>query len=724
MKKSFLSLIFALAGFGALTTSCEDMLTPEIDRYAENFSGKDTVNFYFGILRNLQGMVEQNVLLGELRGDLVTTTEYTSDSIHNIMTYGNTADGTNDLLNRAAYYKVINQCNFYLAKVDSMALRNNSYYMRRELAQVELVRAWIYLQLVQQYGSVPFITDPVTSASTGWETHPPLGFANPENLLSLLEQHGKLKQAYNYSNALGYINYPNFNTGNKTFDQRLTVFNADLIYGDLYLLRGKTKADYEAAADHYRKFLDLNKYSITEYARAVKINNNDAQWEGLSNWYRTYDKNNVYGDAVTAVPSASNRFFGKVLTRIPQVYGFDPRSVSSRQSRDNADNTTTVSTVGAVSVSPNEKNRQVAPSNSYLKLNENQTFVYVDYEPGSNNERVKELKYPNLGDLRARQSAPIIQTQEGNLVRFIQKFNPPQTFSWGNYLITGFQFSYGIRLYSLRGIYLKYAEAINRAGYPRMAFDVLRSGLDNNSMPVERLEFTKSDTIYTDASKTTIDTIMRYVAPALSVRRNGDRSIDLSTLKRAEGKAYLNFETFGNRTVMGIHAAGSGVFNDADTVWVYDKVVAKRMVEEAARMGQTIALPKLSSEVKMELSDSLLDFYRENADGTPYVVRERYYNYVPNQPLAAEIAAVETLIADEMALETAFEGNRMFDLMRIQRHRNNAGDEKVENSWLAWLISRRDFDVKPYEKPLQTGPLYNRLLIENNWYFPAPKAGN
>ena len=185
MKKSFLSLILALVGFGALTTSCEDMLTPDIDRYAENFSGRDTVNFYFGILRNLQGVVEQNVLLGELRGDLVTATEFTNDSINNIINFRDLSDGSSELLNRAAYYKVINQCNFYLSKVDSMALKNNSYYMRRELAQVQLVRAWTYLQLVQQYGSVPFITTPVSSASTGWEQNPPLGFATPDNLLKL-----------------------------------------------------------------------------------------------------------------------------------------------------------------------------------------------------------------------------------------------------------------------------------------------------------------------------------------------------------------------------------------------------------------------------------------------------------------------------------------------------------------------------------------------------------
>ena len=36
------------------------MLTPDMDRYSEGFSGKDTVYFYLGILRNVQDMVEQN----------------------------------------------------------------------------------------------------------------------------------------------------------------------------------------------------------------------------------------------------------------------------------------------------------------------------------------------------------------------------------------------------------------------------------------------------------------------------------------------------------------------------------------------------------------------------------------------------------------------------------------------------------------------------------------
>ena len=77
--KSIFSLLFFLMGVGIATTSCEDMLTPDLTRYTENFSGRDTVYFYNGILRNVQDMVEQNELLGDLRSDLVATTKYTSD---------------------------------------------------------------------------------------------------------------------------------------------------------------------------------------------------------------------------------------------------------------------------------------------------------------------------------------------------------------------------------------------------------------------------------------------------------------------------------------------------------------------------------------------------------------------------------------------------------------------------------------------------------------------
>jgi len=728
MKKSILSLILALVGFGALTTSCEDMLTPDIDRYAENFSGRDTVNFYFGILRNLQGVVEQNVLLGELRGDLVSATEYTNDSINNIINFRDHSDGSSELLNRAAYYKVINQCNFYLDKVDSMALRNNNYYMRRELAQVQLVRAWTYLQLVQQYGSVPFITAPVSSASTGWEQNPPLGFATPDNLLNLLEQHGGLKQAYAYSNGLGYINYPNFKTGAGDFAQALTVFNGDLVYGDLYLLRGADKSDYEKAATHFHRYLDRNtRLAVSAYARAYRRDGDRSDlFDATSGWYSLYENKNIIsqGRVFTSIPSAANSFFGKVLSRIPQIYGFDASSTTSRDTKEFAGSDgkkkEETSSQGQVSLSVNYRNRQVQPSNSYLKLNESQVFVYNEFD--DNSRRVKDVKYPALGDIRGNQSAPIYMTEAGQL-RFIQKFNMPSNSPNGAYATSEPKFSYGIPVYTLRRVYLKYAEAINRAGYPRMAFDVLRSGLspENNPRLVER---TFVDTVYTDDTKKDISRIISLTRPWIIRQINGPNSIGESTIIRAGEKEYLDFSTFTNKTNVGIHSAGCGFFTDADTVWVYKNVVAQRIVDEAARQGVAMEKPELLETPKLEFDGTKTRVEKEATEsGDEYDHVYVTGKLTPYEPTQAEIAAVETLIADEMALDNAFEGHRYFDLMRIQRHRNNAGDEKVNNSWMAWLISRRDLDLKPYEQPTKTGNFYDRF-VSGNWYLPAPKARN
>ena len=124
-NKSIISLFVFLAGLGVTTTSCEDMLTPEMDRYVENFSGRDTVHFSFGIMTNVQELIENNVILGEVRGDLCQPTEYISDTLSVVANFVPTENGENALLNRAAYYKVINQCNFYLAKADSMDLKNS-----------------------------------------------------------------------------------------------------------------------------------------------------------------------------------------------------------------------------------------------------------------------------------------------------------------------------------------------------------------------------------------------------------------------------------------------------------------------------------------------------------------------------------------------------------------------------------------------------------------------
>ena len=46
-KKSILSLVILLAGMVGLSTSCSDMLTPDLERYVEKNAG-DSIYSYLG----------------------------------------------------------------------------------------------------------------------------------------------------------------------------------------------------------------------------------------------------------------------------------------------------------------------------------------------------------------------------------------------------------------------------------------------------------------------------------------------------------------------------------------------------------------------------------------------------------------------------------------------------------------------------------------------------
>lgn len=505
MKKSILSLSLAFLGLGAITTSCEDMLTPDMDRYATEFTGTDSINFYLGIVRNMQGMVEQNVLLGDLRSDLVNPTEYVADSVSNIVNFTNLQDGESAILNRAAYYKVINQCNFYLDKVDSLAMKNNSYFMRRELAQVELIRAWTYMQLVQNYGKVPFISKPIDNAGTGWESNPPEGWATADNLLELLNgvEGQTIDQAYAYAQIHGYPKYGSFNNGSGNFNYDFLVFNADLVMGDLYLLRGQNKSDYEKAAYHYHRYLsnDCPAYvnnNSSAYVYKFQRGDEEAIYSIDSDWGDNIFINNNWGsrgEIVTAIPSAANSFFGQVLTSVPQIYGFDPSSGAHSSTTTDDDGKENTTTSGQINVLANYKSRQLEPSPAFEALCKSQAIVYNEYDQLDRSVQ-RGVEYPTtLYDARLDRCAPKVATDIGR-IRFIDKYCGSRMAGNADYLgNANFTFRYGIPLYRTRQIYLKYAEAINRAGFPRHAFAILRDGLEPVKLPTIVFSVTKADTV-------------------------------------------------------------------------------------------------------------------------------------------------------------------------------------------------------------------------------------
>ena len=702
-NKSIISLLVFLMSFGLATTSCEDMLTPDMDRNVENFTGRDTVNFYLGILSNVQEMIENNVILGEVRGDLCEPTDYVSDTISAVANFIPTEDAENGLLNRAAYYKVINQCNYYLARVDTMAQKNNIYYMRKEYAQVQAIRAWTYMQLVQNYGTVPFITRPVENAGTGWESNSPEGTVNADNLLDKLLENN-LMRAYEYERLLGLPNYGTFKTGAVDIPHKLTLFPTALVLGDLYLLRGASTSDYERAAAFYYDYLE-DAGTIPNGNAGVRVyyNGEDKTYTPNENGDWVMPTLNYNGDLITLVPSAANASIGKTLTRVAQIYGFDPHSSTSSTDQGDAG----IALSGQISVQVNYKNRQIAPTPSYINLCKNQIYALQESET--------KIEYPaNLGDCRIDGTIKYMR-EDGQRRAFIQKFCP-RAMSSESYL-SGFTFRYNMPVYRKRQIYLRFAEAINRAGFPRHAFAILRNGLQAKKMPAIRYDSVQ----YDDVNKT-----FKKV-PYLRIVADGTGYIGIDEMRRAlDHPDFLDFTDDAKWNSQGIHAFGTGEHNDLDTLYTYDLIVGERMAQEALRAGAP-------AEAAQRLRYSLLEESNTpttgEGEGQPTEPDRSDYTELPaDDPqvptdLAQQINAVETLIADEMALETAYEGWRYYDLMRIARHKNadNWGAGVSGTQWMAWLISRRSLDLKPYENPTQyDATLFGKLSDPNNWFLQSP----
>ena len=728
MKKSIVSLFVFLAGFGVCTTSCEDILTPDMERYTEGFNGTDTVNFYLGIMRNVQDLVEQNVILNEIRADLADTTMYSSDSIARIARFdASLKDGESALLNRAAYYKVINQCNFYLAKADSNAIKNDILYMRKEIAQVHMVRAWTYLQLVQHYGRVPFITVPVDNAHTGWETNPAEGWATPDNLIDLLEP--TLLLAAQFEKVYGFPNYGQFNTGKSGTNilHQLMLFPSDLVLGDLYLLRGNGVADYEKAAMYYYTWLDENAPSAVKSSNAVSVSayeQNDIKylnWANSKNWYeKLLSYANVADETVTLVPSAANSSFGKVLTTIANLYGFQTSSYNQ---------TSGSTTTGEITISPNAKMRQIGPSQRYIALNKAQTYVRYDDKSAD----VTTPEYYTVGDGRLNATAPMYQTTEDGKPRFIQKFGTFGNINQDGYASGKLTFNYAVNVYRKRQVYLRFAEAINRAGFPAHAFAIIRDGLNKDRFPSLQDSVTyvmpSAELIKEDSVCATGDTLFRFrkaiVTPkVVNGADNHYIAISADELLRAQNKEFLNFKSDRWANTAGVHALGCGQSNDFDTIYTYKNMVEQRIAAEWKRSGY---LQPLASKKTNEATPSV-----EYADTVYIAVESDSTAVLQPQPVDEwEVEAVELLIGDEMALETAFEGFRYFDLMRQARHKQNAGYvDGIE--WFAWMISNRSVYQAPYMDILdekgelvapvgtQNTQIYELLKNQNNWYLPNP----
>lgn len=741
-KKSLIYGLIACMGFGAV--SCEDMLSPDSARHSYTVA-QDTMYSYWGIVRSLQNVAERYVLLGELRGELVNGTAYLSDSIENILNYDmeNATDGSNRYLKAADYYHVINSCNAYLDSYDANRTTGTlTPYMKKEAAQVSAIRAWTYLQLVQVYGEVPFYTEPLLTSDdiNNFAKHPEK--VNIDNLADKLVD--ELEAAAKVEAEFGFPQYYDYGRISTVAHSSKLMIPINIILGDLYLAKGD-KASCTKAAQYYYNYLSGNKnhtmipaggvipagYNFAGYRADGEVSTRYISFGysgsgGSTPWTET-GKQNRTQEAITAIPSSTNKLWGTVLRGVNEIYGFDTYISVHTSGSDTASNTS-----ASVSLSPQYDKKQIINSRAYIDLANAQQFEeYIGSHDRAQNTWVLTVD-PNVGDARQywlREYTMTYSNGTSGPEKFITKQNP------GGGFTTTFPM-----IYRKSMVWLRFAEALCNAGYPSYAFAILKDGLCNNDgwLPgdgytdyeVEKWRFTRTDkennvTEYDDVNssdelierliadvefkndkakkdsikvlKTEIDSIamsyypwpdpdnvdlvVNYIdynekedqqdfldfTPTTFEGNNRSQTLLLRSSLDADGYGMTNEELdYGNLT-NGIHSRGTGYLMKADrhkSAYNYVDMVAKKAKEN---YGETLTKADIYDPANKELVQK----------------------------------CVEDLIVDEEALELAFEGCRFFDLMRVAHRR---GDP----SYLANKLAKRNPE------------LGSKLLDTKNWYFPLP----
>lgn len=445
-----------MAFFGLFaTTSCEDMLMTEndsmvIDPGLDNKT--DSVFYALGIAQTMQQVADQYFFVGEMRGDMVTTTTHTDNDLRQLADYSATA--ANEYNSAYLYYQVINNCNYYLAHRDTSLYIGSTNVSINEYAAVAAWRAWAYLQLARTYGGeetpIPFYTEPLTAISQIHEENfPKLTLSQiVAELAPQLEQFSGLDVPHF---ADGTISIGTTNWGEpKGIEPSKLFVPVDVILGEMYL----EASQYDKAAEHYAKYLCDNKLAAmalgggSQNVTVMRPQDFDFTFNVWSASFPAVFTNTAIEEVRTYIPMAVSQQNGQI-TAIPNAFGFDYYST------DRANNC------------PRLENIQLAPSATFYALTDTADVYYYPTAPGSPDT----VKIWKAGDSRAfvrNEALPTSTTSERILILDANDTNKVYITKMRNA---------NVYLYRTSTIYLHLAEALNRMGHYDAAFAILRNGI-------------------------------------------------------------------------------------------------------------------------------------------------------------------------------------------------------------------------------------------------------
>lgn len=288
-----------------LVTSCSEFYNPDqpIDITEEQLY-KDWYEYRsiaMGIYGLQQKLVEQLVVLGELRGDLLTITENADADLVGIYNFNVSRD--NKYASPENFFKLINACNNFIRMMElrhpevlDMSVDVTNY--DRLYGEIVCMRAWAYFNAARIYGKVPYIPSSLATMEevTGYVNSPGTyvdsvtivfdvnGFHNDtiyaDSIIEMEKKYYSLPMVIeqftgeleNNIKALE-VDYTANNPSERTW--QITTWNEfarHALLGIMYL----TEGDLKNAADHYEKI--INNPNDEEYRYQLTDD------FGMSNW--------------------------------------------------------------------------------------------------------------------------------------------------------------------------------------------------------------------------------------------------------------------------------------------------------------------------------------------------------------------------------------------------------------------------------------------------------
>lgn len=441
-------MLLALTVGSVGVTSCSDYFdvesTHNIDANKNHLkTATDTIYSVIGILKKVQAIGDRTVLLGEMRGDLTTVTDATSSDLRDVARF---SIGEDNMYNDPRdYYAIINNCNYFIANVDT-AMRNNrnEQIFLREYAAVKAIRAWTYLQLVLNYGKVPFVTEPIMTEADANRDYPLYGI---QEICNYFTTQDNLK-------ALADKGFPQYGDIRKT-NINLYFFPINVVLGDMNLWAGNY---WEAAKCYHEYIITRNGYTYGASNGSVLGKSAYPTTQSAVLWASddfTVNNTNISGGWADEFMSESYSSLSELITLIP---GDSLPSDGNYSQLRNIFNSTGI----------NSFQFSATPSQALLDLSAAQKSFYFDRSAMNFVMAPKGLPDNADGDLRLwssyRSSDQWANRYTGERVTN-QQIAKHQTRN--------------VHIYRRTQIYLRLAEALNRAGYPKFAFKILSTGVDN-----------------------------------------------------------------------------------------------------------------------------------------------------------------------------------------------------------------------------------------------------